>query len=295
MSKEKMAIIVPTKDRREELMRLLGSISSQEIQPIQVIIVDGGYVSVEDGARKFSDLNIDYLRYFPPSLTAQRNAGIELVQNDATHVAFLDDDVVLEKESIKNMMRFWETAGDDVGGAAFNLANVPYNRPTFAEKIFVVNADRPGRILRSGFQSKACFVTETMPCEWLVGCAMVWRKKIFEEFRFDERFSGYARYEEVDFSYRVRRRYKMFIVQDAKVEHHNRLEAAGFSFSLGKMEVVNRLYFVRKNKELSIALCYWGLFGILLNNVIKGILHGDRRYINRAGGNIAGFIFSDQL
>lgn len=121
---------------------------------------------------------------------------------------------------------------------------------------------------------------------------MVFRKNIFGEFSFDERFSGYARYEDVDFSYSVSKRYKMYVVADAKVRHLNRLEDVNFSFPLGRMEVLNRLYFVRKHKDLSVPLCYWALFGILLNNIAKGLLKPDRRYFNRARGNVAGFVVS---
>ena len=107
---------------------------------------------------------------------------------------------------------------------------------------------------------------------------------------FDEWFSEYARYEEVDFSYRVGRRYRMFVVRDAAVRHLNRLEDTAFSYPLGRMEVINRVHFVRKNPDLSLGLCLWGLFGIWLNNIVKGALGLNLRYLNRARGNIAGFI-----
>jgi len=119
---------------------------------------------------------------------------------------------------------------------------------------------------------------------------MVWRKSIFDKFIFDEWFSGYARYEEVDFSYRVGKEYKMFIVANARLKHLNSLENAEFSFSLGKMQIVNRVYFVKKNPDLSIFLCWWACFGFFLNNLIKRLPYCNRRYILKTRGNIAGFI-----
>lgn len=129
----------------------------------------------------------------------------------------------------------------------------------------------------------------TAPVHWLPGCAMVWKKDVFKEFMFDENFSGYARYEEVDFSYRVGKKYRMFMVADAKAQHLSRVESTDFSFPLGKMEVLNRLYFVRKYPELSTSLCAWALFGIFLNNVLIGVLSMDIRRLYRARGNLAGF------
>jgi len=288
--KEKLALIIPTKDRPEELSRLLQNISMQDPKPVQIVVVDGGVASLEDVLKKFLDLNIEYVMVKPPSLTTQRNVGIKKICGEATLVAFLDDDVVLEKTALTNMMRFWEAASKDTGGASFNLINEIYKKPSFIEKMFLVNAETPSRILRSGFQSKVAFRKETMACEWLPGCAMVWRKNVFNEFTFDEWFSGYARYEEVDFSYRVGRKYKLFIVGDARVEHLRRLESMDFSSSLGRMEIVNRLYLAKKHPALSLLLCCWGCFGLFLNNMIKGLFYSDRRYILRSRGNIRGFI-----
>lgn len=292
MARHRLAIIIPTKDRPAEVARILANIAEQGERPCRVIIVDGGVSPAIDGAvarSVFPDLAIERVAVYPPSLTAQRNAGIRAVPADATHVAFFDDDVLLEEGALEAMMRFWGEAADDVGGAGFNLTNEPYRKPTYFEKFFCVNADRPSMILRSGFQSKVSCIRETARVGWLPGCAMVWRRDVFAECMFDERFSGYARYEEVDFSHRVGRKRKLYIVAGARAAHLSRPESAGFSFALGRMETVNRMYFVRKSPELSVTLCAWGLFGMLLNNIVKGVSRLDRRYLERARGNLSGF------
>lgn len=292
MFKEKLAIIIPTKDRPNELKLLLESIAKQEVKPAQIIIVDGGSNDSKDILNSSINLNnIDYIKKNPPSLTLQRNIGINMLKEEASLVAFFDDDIILKPGCLNNMMRFWERASSAVGGAGFNITGeiYKYKRPSLFAKIFLVDADNPSMILRSGFQSKVYFCDETKSAEWLVGCAMVWRKNIFKAFMFDEWFSGYARYEDVDFSYRVGKKYKMYIIADAHVQHFIKPERIEFSSALGKMEVVNRLYFVRKN-QLSIPLCYWALSGLLLNNVVKAILGVDIRYIYRVKGNLLGFI-----
>lgn len=295
MPNEKLAIIVATKDRPEELKRLLKSVSSQDIKPVQIVIVDGGNSPAQRIAEDFRDLNINYVRKVPASLTAQRNIGINALRDDVTLAAFFDDDIVIEKDGLKNMVAFFEASPEGVGGASFNNMSGRYKKPTILERIFFVNADKPGMIMRSGFQTDLCSLDETTPVEWLVGCAMVYRRKVFNEFAFDEYFSGYARYEDVDFSYRVGRKYKLFVVSDARIQHLYSLEDVGFSFALGRMEFMNRLYFTGKNPALSMALCYWSLFGLFLNNVVKGVLRMDRRYLNRAAGNMAGFAYRIKL
>jgi len=106
MTREKVAIIIPTKDRPGELKALLESVSTQEVKPVQIVVVDGGDVPAENSLKRFSGLNIDYTRVIPPSLTVQRNTGITKVHREATLVAFLDDDITLEAGALKNMMDF---------------------------------------------------------------------------------------------------------------------------------------------------------------------------------------------
>lgn len=290
MFKKELAIIVPTKDRPDDLNRFLQSLRRQEVKPTQIIIVDSGSKDLGDILNGFSNLQINYIKKNQPSLTFQRNVGIRMLKENASLVAFFDDDIALEENSLKNMMKFWENASEDVGGACFNNMSQPFKRPKFFEKIFIVNSELPGKMLPSGFQSIPCAVDRTMQIDWLIGCAMVFRKEIFREFLFDERFSGYARYEDVDFSYRVGKKFKIFVVADAKVKHFLKLERIEDSFALGKMEVINRLYFVKKNPNLSLFLCYWSLLGYFFNNSIKGLLGYDKRYKFRAKGNIYGFV-----
>lgn len=288
MPNEKLAVIIPTKERPDELRRILECISAQSLRPEQVIVVDGGTLSVKDLVAGFDDPKIDYVRVVPASLTAQRNAGIKAVREDMTLVAFFDDDVVLEEGAMKAMMEFWRDAPVDTGGAAFNITNEIYRCPGFFERFFLVNDPRPGRILRSGFQSRVARVDSTMQVDWLAGCSMVWRRRVFDDCMFDEHFSGYARYEEVDFSYRVGKKYKLYIVAPARIAHLSRSEEVSSSAALARMEVVNRFYFVKKSGSLSKGLCLWALFGITLNNIVRGIFAMNRRCLYRAWGDLKG-------
>ncbi|MCQ9207320.1 MAG: glycosyltransferase [Omnitrophica bacterium] len=294
MFKEKLTVVIPTKDRPKEILRLLENISLQEVKPSQIIIVDGGKNTVQGALKNFPDLKIDYARQEIASLTAQRNAGVRRVMDEATLVGFFDDDIILKQGSLGNMMKFWETASADTGGAAFNILDRLHEKRYkryFFQKLFLVNAEEPSAILPSGFQSRFSTQDKTSPVGWLPGCAMVWRKEVFGQFTFDERFEGYARYEEVDFSYRVGKNYKMFIVADAKIEHLAPPEDIELSKKLGKMQIANRLYFAKKNKGLSVSLCMWACLWLFINNVRRSLFTRDRiRYARKARGNIDGFL-----
>lgn len=290
--KERLSIIIPTRDRHQDLERLLESITVQGVKLLQVIIVDSGNDPINGILKKFPDLAIIYARLLPASLPAQRNLGISKISGEATLVAFLDDDIVMEDNSIKGMMEFWKTAGDDVAGASFNLINVSSERVTFTERLFLVNAGIPGVVMRSGFQSKTACVKETMRVQWIPGCAMVWRKGILDKFRFDEWFYGYAHCEDLDFSYHISRQYKLFILKDAGVTHNTKPIEKKYEFHLGIMQVINRVYFVKKHPGFSLPLCYWSCFGLFLKNIYLGLVRCQSRYLLRGLGISVGIFVS---
>src|SRR5437899_2068025 len=126
--RHRLAIVVPTKDRRRDLGLMLDSLQKQSTPPAQVIVVDGSEREVRDVVESFPDIAIDYMRVFPPSLSKQRNAGMAKLRDDITLAGYLDDDVVLEAAAIEKLLSFWATAGETWGGCAFNIVNARAQR-----------------------------------------------------------------------------------------------------------------------------------------------------------------------
>ena len=166
-AREKLSVIIPTKDRHDDLLRLLESLRCQGSKPIQIIVVDGGCISARAICDKFSDLSIDYIQMSPPSLTVQRNMGIKALNPESTIAVFLDDDIVLMDGSFRAMEKFWDGSSQVVGGASFNLINESYKKPTLLEQVFLVNTSS-NKILRSGFQGRISVVQHNIKAEWLV-------------------------------------------------------------------------------------------------------------------------------
>jgi hypothetical protein len=73
---------------------------------------------------------------------------------------------------------------------------------------------------------------------------MLWRRQVLQEYKYDEWFQGYSYFEDVDFSYRVSRKYKLMIVADAKVQHLSPPVKEDRDYALGKCQVINRKYFL---------------------------------------------------
>ena len=291
--KNSLALIVATKDRPGEIKKLLDSLNYQTCPPDQLIIVDGGTKLAEQVIRNYPKLNICYLRCIPPSAAKQRNFGIKAVERKANLIGFLDDDAVLEDKSIEEMMHFWENADDDIGGAAFNLMNSPHFNFSRLKSIalarrFGFYSNRVGAILPSGFQTVFKNVSEITAVEWLCTGASVWRREIFDNYQFDEWFKGYSYLEDLDFSYRVGKRYKLVIVANAKFFHYPAASGRGNGEIFGRREVVNRIYFVKKNKEMNLKKCYLAIFLRIFMNLVMGIKQLNIEYFERIKGNIEG-------
>ena len=57
-------------------------------------------------------------------------------------------------------------------------------------------------------------------------------------------------------------------------------------------EVANRLHFVRKHKELSVAKCYLALTIRACLSLVLAVRERDRDYVRRTAGNIVGLVRS---
>ena len=94
----------------------------------------------------------------------------------------------------------------------------------------------------------------------------------------------------MDFSYRVGKNYKLVVVADAKYYHYSSHAGQFNYFIFGKSEVLNRLYFVRKNKELSILKCYFSLILRAFLNLALSIKEAKIIYFDRFCGNIVSIL-----
>jgi glycosyltransferase involved in cell wall biosynthesis len=290
--KERLGFVVPTRNRRVDLWRMLESIRSGADHPHQIIVVDGGDEgqTVEDVTGAFADLAVEYVRVFPPSLARQRNAGMARLAPTLTLAGYLDDDLVLESQAITAMLEFWEQAGANVGGAAFNITNVEPPYATRFKQLFLLEDRGRGVVRRSGYHSMICPVERTTYTDWLFGGATVWRRRIVDEFPYDEWFTGTGFLEDVDYSFTVGRRYRLAVVADARLEHLSPPIRADRQYLVGQWQVINRMYFVKKHRELSPALCLWALVGQAIVNATKACVRGDRASWDRLCGNLAGFL-----
>jgi GT2 family glycosyltransferase len=293
----RIAFVVATKDRPEELRRLWSSLLSQTRLPDEVVVVDAGakpsLLDGGDGARPV----LRFMRSSVASASRQRNAGLDAVGRGVDLVGFLDDDAVLEPDAVEEMLRFWALAGAGVAGAAFNMTNHPPLDWPFLKRLPLVArlglySGRGGAVTASGFQTMIGPVDATVWTEWLPSGASVWRRDVFARLRFDEWFAGYSYLEDLDFSYRVGKAAKLAVVAPARYRHLPAAGGRGTGYAFGVREVLNRTHFVRKHAELSLAGCRAALGLRLLMSLSFAVREQKPVYAARAFGNAVGLVRS---
>lgn len=279
-----LSFIISTMDRPQEMARFLDSLRAQSVQPDEVIIIDAGREPRAPSAQSLSTGTALSYKHVPGcSLTEARNIGLGALADSTSLVAFFDDDIVFEPGSVAAMLDYWAGAPADLGGAAFNIIDQPRVRIRWLKTVFGLDSLEGGLVLRSGFNTSFCPAARDQYTQWLHGGATVWRRQIFDGDRFDEWISGYGYTEDLDFSFRVAKRYRLAVVAGAWVRHLHSPSARTKDFKLGVSQSVNRYHFVSKHPELSRRACAWALVGLTICNLLRADLL-------RAAGNIVGAI-----
>jgi len=285
-----VSLIVATKDRPSDLTRLLESLRLQTIQPVEIVLVDSSSDPIQSLVAGFSGLNLRYLRHWPPSAAAQRNAGIRACMPAATLIGFADDDTVFEPNALERMLGFWESAEPDVLGVSFNIRNYPQRgkamlkHSALAERLGLYSS-RLGRVSPSGWQTIIVGIAETQFVDWVPSTAVVFRREVFDHNTFDEFFESYSYLEDLDLSYTLSRSGRLAVVADAGFSHFPSSGGRVSARVFGRYEVRNRLFFVRKHK-LSLIRCYICFAIRLAISLGNGLIQRDVNLLFRALGNM---------
>lgn len=288
----RLALVVPTKDRPADLSKMLESLSRQTRIPDQIIVVDGSDPDVREVVDGFPGLPLEYVRVFPPSLAKQRNAGMQKLRSDITLAGYLDDDIVLENDAIAAMLAFWDKADESLGGASFNITNTPPARWTRIKRLLGMDHPVPGRLLKSGCTSILGNQERDIGTDWLCGGATIWRRKVVETYSYDEWFRGTGFLEDVDYSFNVRGQYQLALVSNARLAHYSPPVRRDRHFLLGKWQIINRMYLVRKyrNRGLSLRAAWIASLGMAAMHLILSIARLDGTQWDQFRGNVTGIL-----
>ncbi len=283
MSKSNISIIICTLDRPNDIKRFLNSLAFQTLAPKELIIVDASSncaqnKSLLDDFVKKNNISILHISA-PRGLTIQRNIGIKSVGNECNIVSFFDDDIELAPDYLEKIANVFESDYlgkiGGVGGMVQDYetqSNKSRHNHKIAnlflevlQRVFFITSTKPYSILITGMNVSKCHKAKrTIKVNWLHGCTS-YRHDVFKILHYDDNLKGYSMREDVDFSFRVSRRYDLVFVPEARMIHHHSPTARTNEATFGEMDINSWHWFVKKNmKNINLMFFWWGAVGYLL-------------------------------
>lgn len=292
-----MIIIIPTKDRPNELIKTINILASNIFFFREVIIVDSSDLQIKKIIKekiKNYNFNIKIIDS-EPSTCIQRNIGFNFIKNEE-YIMFLDDDNIFYPDAFYNMQKFLKNNKEFVG-VAFN--QIYDYKENFFEKIkknIILNkigiySSEKGGLTKSGWQSKFINFDKDMIVQWLPTRAVIYKSSAVKNIRFDDNLGVYGYLEDLDFSLELKKRGNLAVCSQAKYTHDQTIARPGFEF--GKKEIKNRYYIVKKHNLSKILFFLTALARAILT--FKNAITGDLNSLKRLFGNLFGIISINKL
>lgn len=292
-----LALIVPTKDRPEKMRNLLDSLVCQTIGCARIIVVASGE-DIGELVQSYADrLPVEYFFCDPPGQIRQRNLGLSKLDASTPLIGFIDDDVVFEPAAFAEIILAWNNSEENPAGVAFNAINYPSYAPKLIRRLFLIDTDEPGRVLKSGMSTPVVNLAKDIRSQWLPGGATVWRQDVIRQYRHREIQAKRAVSEDLIFSYPIGKDYPLYVAHKARCRHEHVFEDNLPSRAhryYGRAHMLWMLYFVRQHEELSVLAYLWTSFGIITGDLMQWVFRGNSDRREKAVGEISG-VFSGVL
>lgn len=289
MPKYTCDIIICTKNRPEDLKKAIESILTQTVLPNFVIISDASDDQktshlIQELTKKHHLPLFKYIKSDISSSTHQRNIGIKASKSDI--IFFFDDDVVLEKDYIKETLSAYQN-NPAVSGISGHMINHPvYNKLlTLFRKLFLLpyySINCCNTFQLSGFPRVSIITDYVSGSTFMEGGLCSYKKEVLDEYCFDETLQKYALFEDLDLSYRVSQKYKLIRTPAARLYHYpsprNRIGIRAFRAKLA----FNHFYLFKKNfpKDIKHVLAHlWSHLGLIIESIGASLIKRDINYL----------------
>jgi glycosyltransferase involved in cell wall biosynthesis len=274
--------IIATRNRPDHLLKTVSSLVAQTLLPSELSIVDSSdETPTRAGIEELCagvGLPLDYLHPAPRGLTVQRNVGIDRTTGDP--VFFIDDDVWMAPDCHAEIIEEYGRWGPELAGIRATPIRPP--RPPWYSilwrKLFGIGGWWPeasGKMRGGFFVEGVAESAGVRKLQYFNGWFMSFKRHIVELERFDERLSGYAFKEDIDYSHRiVKRGYVLLQTPRARVDHFKTTISRMSAFDLQRMNLANQFYLHRKHMPQTLrykAALWWALTGLFSFNIGKAM------------------------
>ena len=191
-----ISVIIPTRNRRELLLRAIDSVLKQTHEELEIIVIDD---ASDDGTQSaVLDLHEERVQYVrlqeAQGACAARNRGVDMARGE--YIAFQDSDDIFHPDKLEKQLQYLTKTGADVTACAMNRVSAPDAEGTVFPPLAV---DRP-------LEYRELLLENLCSTQCLLGKA-----EVFRAVRFDDQL---PRLQDWDLMLRVAREYR--VVLDAR-------------------------------------------------------------------------------
>jgi len=300
MSEVRLASIVPTLDRPEDIAEFVESLVQQTVPTHQLVVVDAGKdPRIEDILRKGlegSGIELLYSRS-KPGTSLQRNIALE--QFDADIVFFFDDDVLLEPDYVEKTLECFEMERNPPVGCVLGTFSSPSRERGWRQRyfhLFGMTHSIPGdaaSVSRSGGVRWLIDPPEVVPVPVASGGRTAYRSACLTDERFDEFLPGYTMSEDVEFSHRIAQEWTILQTPKARL-FHKRSPTARVNYGDRVSRLLySRFYFFKKHiakQPLNLLAFGWTVLGISTFYIgVSAVKSGQGGRFGAARGVVSGY------
>ncbi|MGB9914284.1 MAG: glycosyltransferase family 2 protein [Candidatus Bathyarchaeales archaeon] len=280
----KISIVIPTRNRPESLANLLFSILKQTTLPDEVLVIDDSDdTKTAELVKKLSnaflsrDIVLKHLRGNNKSRSISNARNIGAHASNGEIIFFIDDDVILERHYIKEILKVYDASPTAKGVQGF-IINIPFNPLNIRHlifnsmnKIFFLSHYEKDKCSQGRGLCYPYSPERIIECEWLHGSNMSVRREIFTNFWFDDYFTlkGRSIGEDVRLTSKINFHFphSLFMNPKAKVCHmHFPRKVDKYSLYSLTAYFIYRFIATHKLTIKNMTLAFWTQLGRLIIN-----------------------------
>jgi glycosyltransferase involved in cell wall biosynthesis len=297
----KFGIVIPTRNRPENVRNLLSSIERSTIYPAQCILVDSSDF-------KYDLLSCSFpLLFVTPNINGQvnqRNYGIRLLNEcgNVDYVFLLDDDIVLEPDTIHGALdgiRKFISIDPMFIGFALNITNLVSSNNLNIRLLLYPR--QPGLVTKSAFNSSLANLDRDVECDWVLGGAAVWSMDFISKNPNDYPFTGKAYSEDLYYCSKVRYRARFAAICKARCSHidnyeirvSKRIEYAAYREGFNDAKI--RIHISKSFPQYSVFLTILHMLWVGVVGMGYGMVFFDRAAFFVGVGRVVGLMSSVQI
>ena len=248
-----ISAIIPTADRANALKRTLESLSKQNYQPDEILVIDASIDTLVQELCKtqFEGLHsvIRYYNAAQKGAASQRVQGLEVAKNRV--VFFMDDDIILEPFCIERLWQYLQS-DEQAGGVNAMIMNQRYHTPGKVTRFmyFLMSGQKidsyagkcigPAWNLLPEDREELPYINEV---QWLNTTCTLYRVNALPDPLFPDHFQGYSLMEDLCLSLSVGKKWKLYNVRNARIFHDSQPGIHKNNVvRLSAMELINRYY-----------------------------------------------------